>query len=243
MRLLQFAEYGLGREAAVDPKDAAYPMRALTVSAKQAGLKPRVRPWRRGPILNQGNTSRCVEYATAAWLNAAPVMHFDALQRLHAMPDGRGLYEWAQERDEWPGEDYDGTSARGAMKAALEVGIIQDGYNWATTFDQVTAFVKTVAPVMLGTDWTLPMFTPDSKGFVDPIGGSAGGHEYLMLWYYEQRDVCLFQNSWGESWGDKGLFRMRGGAVRELLEDRGGDAVVPAEVKRLWKPSKPIVGL
>ena len=36
------------------------------------------------------------------------------------------LYEMAKRYDEWPGEDYDGSSARGAMKGWHKHGVCSD---------------------------------------------------------------------------------------------------------------------
>lgn len=38
----------------------------------------------------------------------------------------RWIYEWAKRLDEWPGEDYEGTSIRGIMKALAKHGICRE---------------------------------------------------------------------------------------------------------------------
>ena len=40
----------------------------------------------------------------------------------------RWIYEWAKRLDEWPGEDYEGTSIRGIMKALAKHGICRERF-------------------------------------------------------------------------------------------------------------------
>lgn len=69
-------------------------------------------------ILNQGSEGACTGFALAAVINfllAGQNRPFGVSPRM--------LYELARRYDEWPGEDYDGSSARGAMKAWLRHGV------------------------------------------------------------------------------------------------------------------------
>lgn len=73
------------------------------------------------PILDQGVEGACTGFGLAT------VVHY-LLRRRSAAPDAtkvspRMLYEMAKRYDEWPGEDYDGSSARGAMKGWHRHGI------------------------------------------------------------------------------------------------------------------------
>lgn len=77
-------------------------------------------------VLNQGNEGACTGFGLAAvinylqWKNNA----FD-IQDLKVVSP-RMLYHMAQLYDEWAGEDYDGSSCRGAMKGWHRHGVCTD---------------------------------------------------------------------------------------------------------------------
>ena len=73
------------------------------------------------PILNQGQEGACTGFGLATVANYL-------LRRRKVVPDTikvspRMFYEMAKRYDEWPGEDYDGSSARGAMKGWHKHGV------------------------------------------------------------------------------------------------------------------------
>src|SRR5947209_4767138 len=73
------------------------------------------------PILNQGEEGACTGFGLATVANYL-------LRRRKTVPDpkqvsARMLYEMAKRYDEWPGEDYAGSSARGAMKGWYKHGV------------------------------------------------------------------------------------------------------------------------
>lgn len=73
------------------------------------------------PILDQGREGACTGFGLATVANYL-------LTRRRVIPDRtpvspRMLYELARRYDEWPGEDYSGSSARGAMKAWHKHGV------------------------------------------------------------------------------------------------------------------------
>ena len=73
------------------------------------------------PILDQGTEGACTGFGLAT------VAHY-LLRRRAVVPDPepvspRMLYEMAKRYDEWPGEDYSGSSARGAMKGWHKHGV------------------------------------------------------------------------------------------------------------------------
>ena len=87
------------------------------------------------PVLDQGEDGACTGYALAAVVNflgrrvgAGRTRTADARAPRYASP--RMLYDMARRYDEWPGEDYDGASARGAMKGWHKHGACADGL-WA----------------------------------------------------------------------------------------------------------------
>ena len=73
------------------------------------------------PILDQGEEGACTGFGLATVANYL-------LTRRKVVPDNtpvsaRMLYEMARRYDEWPGENYSGSSARGAMKGWQKHGV------------------------------------------------------------------------------------------------------------------------
>ena len=76
------------------------------------------------PILNQGQEGACTGFGLATVVNYL-------LLRRKLPPDlvpvsARMIYEMAKRYDEWPGEDYQGSSARGAMKGWYKHGVASE---------------------------------------------------------------------------------------------------------------------
>lgn len=69
-------------------------------------------------ILDQGRQGACTGFALAAVVN-----FLRAKQKQTAIVSPRMLYELARRYDEWPGEAYEGSSARGAIKAWVKHGV------------------------------------------------------------------------------------------------------------------------
>ncbi|MBM3345680.1 MAG: C1 family peptidase [Betaproteobacteria bacterium] len=69
-------------------------------------------------ILNQGSEGACTGFALAAVINF--LLHWRGIDR-RVSP--RMLYELARRYDEWPGEAFEGSSARGGMKAWARHGV------------------------------------------------------------------------------------------------------------------------
>ena len=74
-------------------------------------------------VLDQGREGACTGFALAAVINL--------LNARRGRPDFRAsmrmLYEMAQKHDEWPGEDYSGSSCRGAIRGWKNMGVCPDG--------------------------------------------------------------------------------------------------------------------
>ena len=69
-------------------------------------------------ILDQGRDGACTGFALAAVIN-----FLLGERNLKKSVSPRMLYDMARRYDEWPGEDYDGSSARGAMKGWVRHGV------------------------------------------------------------------------------------------------------------------------
>lgn len=71
-------------------------------------------------VLDQGMEGACTGYALAAVIN-----YLLAIRGIKRLVSPRMLYEMARCYDEWPGEKYDGSSARGAMKGWARHGVCE----------------------------------------------------------------------------------------------------------------------
>jgi hypothetical protein len=84
---------------------------------------------------------------------------------------------------------------------------------------------------LLATPWTLGMESPDKTGRIHPTGSIVGGHYYLGIAYDSVKDDMFIQNSWGESWADKGIAKINLTEWANKCWNRGkGDAIMAAEL-------------
>jgi len=226
--LVQKIEIGLGRLYSKDERDHNFPMRALL--PKKALDKPRAYRYHNasGWWGDQGDSPHCVGYSLAHFIEDGPVTHSGTAPIVNPVD----IYRRAQDIDEWPGTDYDGTSVRAGMKALQEKGFIKE-YRWMWTIDEIIACLSAIGPVPVGTVWTYDMFFPNAKGVVRPTGHEAGGHAYLINGYNLKTRLFRFKNSWGRLWGDDGHGWISFDDFKILL-DNYGEAAFAIE----QKPSK-----
>lgn len=90
-------------------------------------------------IFDQGAEGACTGYALAAVIDF--LLHARTIVR-RVSP--RMLYELARRYDEWPGEGYEGSSARGAMKAWARHGVCADR-TWPATRHGAQHFTPEIA--------------------------------------------------------------------------------------------------
>ncbi len=207
------AKYGFGRYPSEDERDRKYAL-SLSVSDKQRKMWTDTN-WEG----DQKATPRCVGYAWAHWLDAAPLRQF-------ARPDG--IYELAQAVDEWEGTDYDGTSVRAGAKVLERIGYI-GGYQWAFDVEQVVEAILQVGPVVVGTDWLSGMLRPNAEGLIRATGRSVGGHAYLLSGVDRQQGKFRVKNSWGTRWGVQGRAYLPIEDFARLLS-RQGEACLGVEL-------------
>ncbi|HEY1128160.1 MAG TPA: C1 family peptidase, partial [Roseateles sp.] len=79
-----------------------------------------------GRILNQGNEGACTGFGLACVTNYLYWLRHLTAPRSRALPEmvsPRMFYELAKLYDEWPGQDYEGSSCRGALKGWHKHGV------------------------------------------------------------------------------------------------------------------------
>ncbi len=200
-------------------------------------IPKRGRSWACRPRLNQGQEGACVGFGWTHELAAAPVQ----LDTIATEPFARSLYREAQRVDEWPGEDYSGTSVLAAAKVLTNWGYLAE-YRWCFNIDDLIDTIVAYGPVVMGTDWTPSMFDTRPSGLLEVSGAPAGGHSWLARGVILKprfkgepkitEPVIRAPNSWGASWGKGGEFYIKASDLERLLKglDRWpGDACVPVQ--------------
>jgi C1A family cysteine protease len=235
-----------GRLPAIDFRDSHY--RAGNLMARQMeadangivqragmGSIPTFKYYSVAEIFDQGYTSQCVSYSAGQLLEMGPVTN-NVFDRTTAKLYFKQLYDECQKVDEWPGEDYDGTSVRASMKVLQSRGHISQ-YYWAYTVNEVAAWLLTKGPVQMGTDWHERMLDTDRDGFVSVGGSIAGGHAYIFAGVNLQREcpdgsrgAFRIVNSWGRAWGQVGRAWVSMRDTNILLENYG-EAAMAEEIK------------
>jgi hypothetical protein len=205
----------LGRLPQPDARNRDYPIRTL-LPAKQ----PRSYTWRVGVNLDQGSEGACVGFGWAHELAARPVVVPEITNNL-----GFDLYREAQELDQWPGNDYDGTSVIAGAKAVQRRGHLTE-YRWAFTEPELALAVGYKGPVVLGLNWYSGMFNPDRDGYIHPTGRLEGGHCILTYSINVRLGYYRLHNSWGPHWGALGTAKV-GRQDMALLLAEEGDACIP----------------
>lgn len=176
-------------------------------------------------IRNQGQEGACTGFGLAAvinYLKCPPDAQSGASPRM--------LYEMAKRFDEWEGEDYSGSSCRGAIRGWYHNGVCLEK-NWAYSSkkpDHLSpARAKKARETTVGAYYRLRPHIVDyhyalneagalyvsarvhkgwqapKKGRIQPKGPIIGGHAFAVVGYNEEG--FWVQNSWGDTWGDHGL--------------------------------------
>lgn len=217
---------GLGRLHAVDSRDHHHMLRAAPVAKEIID-----RYWSTPHLpLDQGNTPQCVAYSGTGYLMAGPIFN----QPPMAPAD---LYRQCQMNDEWPGENYEGTSVRALFKVLQRLGLIGE-YKWAADVEGIVAHVLTQGPVVMGTNWYMDMFTPTTNGdYLEATGENAGGHAWLIIGANRHKHnpdgtvgAVRMINSRGPGWGEHGRAWLTFATLAKLLEE-DGEAGVATEIK------------
>jgi hypothetical protein len=199
--------------------------------ARQAANVTR-RQWYSPGILDQGPTPQCVEFSWHKWLTSGPVTN--------VFPYKRGqLYKECQRVDEWPGEDYDGTSVRAGARVLKDRGLISE-YRWGFDAETIINHILTSGPVVVGTEWLDGMFEVDKYGYLNCSGPPQPdqGHAYLLIGADREKvhpklkktGAVRKVGSWGEEALDHGRAWMFFDDL-DMLIKRDGEACIGMEVK------------
>ena len=182
-------------------------------------------------LLDQGEERACTGFALSAVVNYL-LRERDGESAARVSP--RMLYEMAKHHDRWPGESYQGSSARGAMKGWYKNGVCPEEA-WPDEIDDpgrlthearqqalevpLGAFYRVLprrADLLAALNEVQVVFATASthKGWDEPKEGiiefnsrwqKQGGHAFAILGYTDEG--FLIQNSWGENWGGVKLGR------------------------------------
>jgi hypothetical protein len=164
---------------------------------------------------NQLNTPMCVGYAWAHWISDGPIVHTGT----QPVVSPSLIYYEAQKVDEWVGENYDGTSVRGAAKYLKTTGKITS-YYWAFDVNTLVNTVLNLGPVVVGTNWYYNMFYP-VNGVISVGGYYAGGHAYVINGVDTVKKQFRIKNSWGQTWGITGHAYISFTDMARLISESG----------------------
>lgn len=214
--MIDLPKIKFGRMPQFDSRSRNFPASALFGAA----VKPRSYTWRCDVRLDQGDIGACTGFAAAAELAARPVV-VQGIDNSFAL----GIYRRAQQLDEWPGVDYEGSSVLGAMKACKERGYYRE-YRWAFGVDDLAIAVSRHGPAVLGLNWYDGMMVPDGSGVIKPTGELLGGHAILCNGFNVSTQMFRLHNSWGPEWGKSGDCFISALYMRKLLSE-DGEACIP----------------
>lgn len=197
----------------LDPRNADYPVSAIVAPGQRRSVM-----WEL-PVLDQGADGACVGYAIASAAGDPQ--------------SAEKVYAIAKTLDQWPGENYSGTSVTAGAQAGKALGIIES-YRWAFSVGEILDALA-VGPVALGLYWTPGMFKPSPVGYYghvmvpDAPKHQSLGHCAVAVGYDPERNAVRIQSSWGTRWADGGRAWLRVPDL-EVLMGRTGEAclVVPA---------------
>lgn len=180
-----------------------------------------------GP-LDQGDLGSCVGNCTANLVATSGNGHTPEVQNEQDAVDWYSLCTNLDNIDgQYPPTDT-GSSTLGAMKALQSEGYIK-GYNNCFSVDDIIAALQK-DPVAGGFNWHQDMYYPDADGFVQPTGPVVGGHEFMIYGWDAEDQYFTARNSWGDSWGLGGDFRISRDTMTTLMSE-DGDVAVPVWVK------------
>jgi len=214
------ADRRLDRVPQFDPKSRRFGVREALPDKP-----PRSYSWRGSRILDQGQEGACVGFGWAHELIARPRVVPDITDDI-----ARTIYREAQLLDEWPGEDYSGTSVLAGAKAVMARGHMKE-YRWGFSIDDLTLTLGYAGPVVLGLNWYTGMMNTDEEGFIKPTGQIEGGHCVAATTVSIPKRRIGGPNSWGTDWGRNGYWYMTFDDVERLLAEQGEQCIPIGRLK------------
>ncbi len=181
----------------------------------------------KAPILDQGTEGACTGFALATVANF--LLRTRDVEPVKNPVSAQMLYTMARRYDEWPGEDYDGSSARGAMKGWHKHGVCDDslwpkkkgdtalrpdraedalrrplGAYFRVNHKDLVAMHSAISEVgvLYATATVHAGWDAPKKGVIEHSDQIEGGHAFAIVGYDEAG--FWIQNSWGPGWGDGG---------------------------------------
>lgn len=186
------------------------------------------------PVLDQGTEGACTGFGLATVCNY--LLRTRDIEPDEAPVSPFMLYQLAKRYDEWPGEDYEGSSARGAMKAWHKHGVCSKdawrnnkgktgkrlteersadaatrplGAYFRVNHKDLVAMHAAIAEVgiLYGTAVVHSGWSNVGRdGVIRYDREILGGHAFAIVAY--DADGFWIQNSWGTDWGKRGFARI-----------------------------------
>lgn len=183
------------------------------------------------PVLDQGTEGACTGFGLATVANY--LLRGRGKKASADEVSAWMLYAMAKRYDEWPGEEYSGSSARGAMKGWHKHGVCAArlwrdstcgldeeraadaisrpiGAYFRVNHKDIVAMHAAIAEVgvLYATARVHEGWQAVAKGDTEIVysTGLLGGHAFAIVGY--DRQGLWIQNSWGPNWGSRGLARI-----------------------------------
>ena len=196
--------------------------RSFGISEYLPTSPPRSYTWRGATVLDQGREGACVGFGWSHELISRPMV-------VAGVNDAFALsvYHEAQQLDEFPGDDYSGTSVLAGAKAVQARGHMKS-YRWAFGLNDLILALGYAGPVVLGLNWYTGMMNADAEGFIKPTGQIEGGHCICAMGVSVSARRIQLVNSWGSDWGQNGHCWVSFDDMTKLLSEQG-EACIPVE--------------
>ena len=170
--------------------------------ASPDGAARTYRYYRPGGITDQGQEGACTGHCRLNFLTASPIRSFPDLSFARRNQLAHDYYIDNQRNDEWPGENYTGSSVSAVVKCLIRDGFIKSG-GVTDSFEEMVRWKLYKGPLMLSTPWYEGMYRTDANGFIRPTGKKVGGHALIDRAVTAWRTGIL-RNSWGLGFGFHG---------------------------------------